>query len=110
MFALAIVLQLVAVSAPLVLSPASATFPRDHFTASAAPLTPTVARPVAQPGGSTSPLGANRDVLTILLLGIDQRPDEAAKHIPSRTDTMILVVIDNGSKRAALVSIPRDLV
>jgi LCP family protein required for cell wall assembly len=53
---------------------------------------------------------ATSNILTILLLGIDQRPDEAAKHIPSRTDTMIVAMADATAKRAALVSIPRDLV
>src|SRR5260370_26450483 len=53
---------------------------------------------------------AASNILTILLLGIDQRPDEAAKHVPSRTDTMILAMADATAKRAALVSIPRDLV
>ncbi len=60
--------------------------------------------------GQTSTAAAKRNLVTILLLGIDQRPDEAARHIPSRTDTMILVVVDPTSKRAALVSIPRDLI
>ena len=43
---------------------------------------------------------------TILLLGIDQREDEAG---PWRTDTMILVSIDPATNSAAILSIPRDL-
>jgi len=48
--------------------------------------------------------------LTILLLGIDQRPDEAAAAggDPGRTDTMLLVSIDFGAPAVAMVSIPRD--
>lgn len=48
--------------------------------------------------------------LTILLLGIDQRQDQAAQHVPSRSDTMIVLTVDPRQKKAALVSIPRDLV
>jgi LCP family protein required for cell wall assembly len=47
--------------------------------------------------------------LTILLMGIDQRPDEAASGgDPGRTDTMLLVSIDFDAHSAAMVSIPRD--
>ncbi len=48
--------------------------------------------------------------LTILLLGIDQRPDEAAAAggDPGRTDTMLLVSIDFVAPAVAMVSIPRD--
>ena len=42
----------------------------------------------------------------ILLLGIDQREDEAG---PWRTDTMILVSVDPATHSAAMLSIPRDL-
>lgn len=45
-----------------------------------------------------------KERLTILLLGVDRREDEA-----SRSDTMILVNIDPVTKRAAMLSIPRDL-
>jgi polyisoprenyl-teichoic acid--peptidoglycan teichoic acid transferase len=44
--------------------------------------------------------------LNILLLGIDQRPGEAAFN----TDTMIVVSIDPATKRVAMFSIPRDTV
>ena len=47
--------------------------------------------------------------LTILLMGIDQRPDEAvAGGDPGRTDSMVLVSIDYDAHTAAMVSIPRD--
>jgi LCP family protein required for cell wall assembly len=44
--------------------------------------------------------------INILLMGIDQRRYEEG---PWRTDTMILITIDPITKRAALLSIPRDL-
>lgn len=43
---------------------------------------------------------------TVLLLGIDQRADEAG---PTRSDSMILLGSQAGGKGAALLSIPRDL-
>ena len=43
---------------------------------------------------------------TILLLGIDQREDQAG---PWRTDTMIVVTVDPATKTAGILSIPRDL-
>src|ERR1041385_333308 len=47
--------------------------------------------------------------LTILLMGIDQRPDEKVSgDDPGRTDTMVLVSIDYDAHTASLVSIPRD--
>ena len=45
--------------------------------------------------------------LTILLMGVDRRPDEKGQ--PARSDAMTLVTIDPVSKTAALLSIPRDL-
>src|SRR5690242_3996643 len=48
--------------------------------------------------------------MTLLLLGIDQRPDEAALQSgdPGRTDSMMLVSIDYDAHTASMVSIPRD--
>jgi polyisoprenyl-teichoic acid--peptidoglycan teichoic acid transferase len=47
--------------------------------------------------------------LNILLLGIDQRPDEATPSgDPGRTDSMLLVSIDFDDHMVAMVSIPRD--
>ncbi len=44
--------------------------------------------------------------INILLLGEDRRPSEKG---PSRTDTMILVSVDPGSRTVSMLSIPRDL-
>ena len=71
------------------------------------------AAPDVAPTGGTAPslpVYSDSHRLTILLLGIDQRQDEAAQHIPSRTDTMIVLTVDPQQKKAALISIPRDLV
>jgi polyisoprenyl-teichoic acid--peptidoglycan teichoic acid transferase len=48
--------------------------------------------------------------MNILLMGIDQRPDEAAilSGDPGRTDSMVLVSIDFDNHLASMVSIPRD--
>ena len=55
--------------------------------------------PPSSPGGR----------LTVLLLGIDQRPDEAASGgDPGRTDSMVLVSVDFDAHTASMVSIPRD--
>ncbi len=45
--------------------------------------------------------------LNILLLGIDQRPDEYAN--TARTDTMIVLTLDPTTRTAGMMSIPRDL-
>ncbi len=66
--------------------------------------------PSEDDAGLNLPSYADQGRLTILLLGIDQRPDEAAAHRPSRTDTMIIATVDPRTRRAALISIPRDLV
>lgn len=47
-----------------------------------------------------------KERVNILLLGIDQRPNEPG---PSRSDTIILVSIDPANDTAAMLSIPRDL-
>ena len=47
-----------------------------------------------------------KERVTILLLGIDQRGDEAG---PWRTDTMIVLTVDPATKTAGMLSIPRDL-
>jgi len=47
---------------------------------------------------------------SILLLGIDQRDDEAAAGTdPGRTDTMMLLRIDPQAKTAGLIGFPRDM-
>lgn len=50
---------------------------------------------------------AGKDRLNILLLGLDQRDNEAGQ--PSRSDTMIILTIDPVNRTAAMLSIPRDL-
>ena len=49
-----------------------------------------------------------KDRVTVLLLGLDLR-DTGGVDAPSRTDTMILVTIDPVTKKAGMLSIPRDL-
>jgi LCP family protein required for cell wall assembly len=47
--------------------------------------------------------------LTILLMGIDQRPDEVGPGgDPGRTDSLLLMSIDYDARTAVMVSIPRD--
>lgn len=47
--------------------------------------------------------------LTILLMGIDQRPDEVGPGgDPGRTDSLLLASVDFDARVASLVSIPRD--
>lgn len=54
--------------------------------------------------GVAIPEWDGKDRVTILLLGVDTREDEA-----SRSDTMILVNIDPATKAASMLSIPRDM-
>jgi LCP family protein required for cell wall assembly len=55
---------------------------------------------------STVPTWDRKGRVNILLLGIDQRECEGS---PWRSDTMIVVTVDPESKKAGLLSIPRDL-
>ena len=64
--------------------------------------TPTDADPFAGVAPWTS-----SDRITILLLGLDQRTSD--RGMPTRSDTMILVTVDPVTKRAGMLSIPRDL-
>ena len=48
-----------------------------------------------------------KERITILVLGIDQRPNEDAS--VARTDTMILLTLDPQTQSAGMMSIPRDL-
>jgi LCP family protein required for cell wall assembly len=67
---------------------------------------PSIATPAAAAVSSLAdlPTWDGTRPLTLLLLGIDRREDE-----PARTDTMILLRVDPVAKRAALLTIPRDL-
>jgi LCP family protein required for cell wall assembly len=49
------------------------------------------------------------DRVTVLLLGIDQRPEEKAARTPARSDTMILVTLDPLNLTGGMLSLPRDL-
>lgn len=66
-------------------------------------LTQTPAQKAASP--TQEPAAKRR--LNILLLGLDQRDDE--RGAPTRTDTMIVVSIDQERKTAAMISMPRDM-
>ena len=65
---------------------------------------PLAGDPVLRP--ETVPDWSQRERVNILLLGVDQRPNEEG---PWRSDTMILVTIDPRSMTAGALSIPRDL-
>jgi LCP family protein required for cell wall assembly len=67
----------------------------------AAPVHPAQSAPMP-PGASAS----SSDAATILLLGTDRRPGESG--IP-RTDAVMLLRLDPGRQRVALLSFPRDL-
>ncbi|MSQ61894.1 MAG: hypothetical protein EXR43_04875 [Dehalococcoidia bacterium] len=69
-----------------------------------------LALPFSVPGveGPPDALAAEDDRINILVIGLDRRPKEADTGI-YRADTMIVLTIHPGSKRAAMVSFPRDL-
>ena len=69
------------------------------------PTNPTVRPEVVQASPTVEP--ATRRRLNILLLGLDQRDDE--RGVPTRSDTMIVVSIDQVKKTAAMISLPRDM-
>ncbi len=65
--------------------------------------------PTPQPGSVprfTPPAPNRQERLNILLLGVDKRPDEQG---PPRTDTIIVVSIDQKTGQTSMLSIPRDL-
>jgi LCP family protein required for cell wall assembly len=73
----------------------------------AAPEVVATAAPVPTPAVAVAP--AQTGHMNILLLGIDQRPDEATPGgDPGRTDSMVLVSIDFDNHMVSMVSIPRD--
>lgn len=51
-------------------------------------------------------LSTDRQRITVLLLGVDQRPDDPS---PPRTDNMMVVTADLTTGRVGLISLPRDL-
>ena len=64
---------------------------------------------IRAPDGSTLQPGewVGTDRITILLLGIDQRPDERGE--PTRSDTIMLLTVNPANNTSGLLSIPRDL-
>lgn len=52
-------------------------------------------------------LWQGRERITVLLMGIDQRPNEDPD--TARTDMMMLLTLDPASRTAGMLSIPRDL-
>lgn len=48
-----------------------------------------------------------KERLNVLLLGIDQRPNETPEQ--SRTDTILVLTLDPATRTAGMMSIPRDL-
>ncbi|MEA2642638.1 MAG: polyisoprenyl-teichoic acid--peptidoglycan teichoic acid transferase [Chloroflexota bacterium] len=55
------------------------------------------------------PEWSGTDRINILLMGIDQRPDERERGDPTRSDSDIIVTIDPVHRTATLFSLPRDL-
>lgn len=69
---------------------------------------PPVAGP-AQPAPLVWPAWSGTERVTILLLGLDTRPDERQRGIVGNTDAILLLSLDPVERRALLVSLPRDL-
>jgi len=63
--------------------------------------------PVAQPASAQNGDWQNGDRVTVLLMGLDQRPVENAAY--AATDSLILLTMNPISKTAGMMSIPRDL-
>lgn len=65
---------------------------------------PIIGEPALRP--EDIPDWSQKERVSILLLGVDQRPGEEG---PWRSDTMIVVTVDPKSMTAAMLSVPRDL-
>jgi LCP family protein required for cell wall assembly len=76
--------------------------PPDPFVAALEALPADTGRPNRPAWDGVSPLN-------VLLLGTDQRPSETAIQRWGNSDTIILVSVDPAQQRAAMVSIPRDV-
>ena len=63
--------------------------------------------PTPTPQPTSFPNWRGNERVTFLLLGLDMREDERGQ--PTRSDTLILVTVDPATKRAGMLSIPRDL-
>jgi LCP family protein required for cell wall assembly len=66
---------------------------------------PQQSAPTLVPSGGA----AGRGGMTLLLMGIDQRPGVEDNQQAYRTDSLIVVNIDPTGKQAAILAIPRDL-
>ena len=58
-----------------------------------------------QPAAPEQPV-EDRDRITVLLLGADQRPDDPS---PPRTDNMVVVTVEPKTGKVGMISLPRDL-
>ncbi|NLO06815.1 MAG: LCP family protein [candidate division WS1 bacterium] len=68
---------------------------------------PVISRSGEAENGAGEPLPPPKlDRMTILLVGADERPEFGDR---GRSDTMILLFVDGRTKKAAMLSIPRDL-
>jgi LCP family protein required for cell wall assembly len=63
----------------------------------------------AEDGRPGRPVWDGVSPLNVLLLGTDQRPGETVVQRWGNSDTIILVSVDPAQQRAAMVSIPRDV-
>lgn len=92
--------------APDSVPPAVPTVEPTPLAAPAPPPTAVLPRAAPTPVPSNPfPAWQREQSVSVLLLGVDRRPDEQL----FRTDTIILANIDLRAQRAALISIPRDL-
>ncbi len=96
--------SLQAITAPDLPAPSTepAVLPGSTPTASAAPAGAANKTNQTQP----EPTPAPGQRVTILLLGVDQRPDDP---VPLLTDTMIVVTINTVTGHIGMISLPRDL-
>lgn len=69
------------------------------------PASPAEQTKAAETGAQATPVPTSKRV-TVLLLGVDQRPDDPE---PLLTDTMIVLTIDPATRRVGMISLPRDL-
>jgi LCP family protein required for cell wall assembly len=79
-----------------------------------APLMASIPIPFTERAPAINPLDLfpawqGTDRINVVLLGMDQRPEERNAGVPTRTDTMMLLSIDPVNKSAAMISFPRDL-
>jgi LCP family protein required for cell wall assembly len=86
--------------------------PHEEPPVQATPVPVTAAAPVTSPSQAAPvvwPAWSGTERVTILLLGLDTRPDERQRGIVGNTDAILLLCLDPVARRALLVSLPRDL-